>query len=45
VAGDPNPPYTGLINLKFSVEDLEILNREGQALRGRFNHRNHGQCY
>jgi hypothetical protein len=35
VAGDPNPPYTGLINLKFSVEDLEILDREGQALRGR----------
>jgi hypothetical protein len=35
VAGDPNPPYTALINLKFSVEDLEILDREGQAQRGR----------
>jgi hypothetical protein len=32
--GDPNPPYTALINLQFSVEDIEIFDREGQARRG-----------
>jgi hypothetical protein len=32
--GDPNPPYTGLINVKFSPEDLKMLDREGQARRG-----------
>src|SRR6266545_8251512 len=35
VAGDPNPPYTALIKLNFSVQDIEILDREGQARRGR----------
>src|SRR5881409_1960441 len=34
LAGDPNPPYTALIELKFSVQDIEILDREGQARRG-----------
>lgn len=34
VAGDPNPPYTALIELKFSVQDIEVLDREGQARRG-----------
>src|SRR5438093_1887586 len=34
LAGDPNPPYTALIELKFSVQDIEILDREGQACRG-----------
>jgi len=31
--GDPNPPYTALIELRFSIEDCEILDREGQARR------------
>ena len=35
LAGDPNPPYTALIRLKFSVQDIEVLDREGQARRGR----------
>ena len=35
LAGDPNPPYTALIKLQFSVEDIEILDREGQTRRGR----------
>ena len=34
LAGDPNPPYTALIELKFSVQDMDILDREGQARRG-----------
>ena len=34
VAGDPNPPYTALIKLNFSVQNIEILDREGQARRG-----------
>ena len=34
IVGDPNPPYTALIELKFSVQDIEILDREGQARRG-----------
>ena len=34
LAGDPNPPYTALIELKFSVQDIEVLDREGQARRG-----------
>ena len=32
--GDPNPPYTDLIELDFSSEDITILDREGQARRG-----------
>jgi len=34
LGGDPNPPYTALIELKFSLQDIEILDREGQARRG-----------
>ena len=30
---DPNPPYTGLIKLNFSIDAIKILDREGQALR------------
>jgi hypothetical protein len=32
---DPNPPYTGLIKLNFSIDDIKILDREGQARRRR----------
>jgi hypothetical protein len=35
LVGDPNPPYTALTKLQFSVQDLQILDREGQARRGR----------
>jgi hypothetical protein len=31
--GDPNPPYIALIELRFSIEDIKILDREGQARR------------
>jgi hypothetical protein len=34
-AADPNPPYTGLIKLNFSSDDIKILDRNGQALRRR----------
>ena len=30
---DPNPPYTALIELKFSPDNITILDREGQARR------------
>jgi hypothetical protein len=33
-AGDPNFPYTGLIDIKFSTEQIELLERRGQARRG-----------
>ena len=33
--GDPNPPYTNLIQLSYTVEDIEVLDQEGQARRGR----------
>lgn len=36
-AGDPHPPYTGLIALTFSTQNIETLDREGQARRGRSN--------
>jgi hypothetical protein len=36
-AGDPRPPYTGLIELSFSPQRIEVLDREGQARRGRSN--------
>jgi hypothetical protein len=36
-AGDPDPPYTALIELKFSSEDIKILDREAQARRGQSN--------
>jgi len=32
-AADPNPPYTGLIELQFSLDSITILEREGQARR------------
>jgi hypothetical protein len=32
-AGDPNPPYTALIELQFSLDNVKILDREGQARR------------
>ena len=34
-AGDPRPPYTALIELTFSPQKIEVLDREGQARRGR----------
>jgi len=33
LAGDPTPPYTALIELKFSSDNIKILDREGQARR------------
>ena len=33
-AGDPQPPYTGLIEMLFNGQNIEVLDREGQALRG-----------
>lgn len=35
--GDPNPPYLGLIDLKFSIDDIKILDREGRARRHQSN--------
>jgi hypothetical protein len=32
---DPNPPYTSLIKLNFSIDDIKIIDREGQARRRR----------
>lgn len=37
LAGDPNPPYTALIELNFSPERIEALEREGQGRRGQSN--------
>ena len=37
LAGDPNPPYTALIELNFSPEKIEALEREGQGRRGQSN--------
>lgn len=34
IGGDPNPPYTALIELKFPAQNIEILDREGKARRG-----------
>jgi hypothetical protein len=36
-AGDPNFPYTGLIDIQFSTEQIELLDRRGQARRGQSN--------
>lgn len=36
-AGDPNPPYSALIELHFSPDSIEILDREGQARRRQSN--------
>jgi hypothetical protein len=30
---DPNPPYTDLLELHFSLDSIKILDREGQARR------------
>jgi hypothetical protein len=30
---NPNPPYIGIIDLRFSLNDIKILDREGQAQR------------
>jgi hypothetical protein len=35
--GDPNPPYIAVIELRFSIENITILDREGQARRRRSN--------
>jgi hypothetical protein len=34
LAGDPNPPYTALVELTFSAQTIEILDRQGRARRG-----------
>jgi hypothetical protein len=34
---DPNPPYTALIELIFSPDNITVLDREGQARRGQRN--------
>lgn len=34
-AGDPDPPYMGLIEISFSPDKLKILDREGRGRRGR----------
>ena len=31
--GDPNPPYTGVLNLQFSLDSIKIIDRENQARR------------
>ena len=36
-AGDPNPPYVGLIDVSFSTEMIKMLEREAQAKRGQSN--------
>ena len=32
--GDPNPPYTALIEMTFSKEKIQIIDREGRRRRG-----------
>src|SRR6266498_325954 len=32
--GDPNPPYTGLIEMLFSKEKIQMIDREGRRRRG-----------
>jgi hypothetical protein len=32
---NPSPPYTGFIELRFSLDDIKVLDREGQAGRRR----------
>jgi hypothetical protein len=32
--GDPNPPYTALIEMAFSKEKIQIIDREGRRRRG-----------
>ena len=31
--GDPTPPYTGILEIRFSAQRIEILDREGRARR------------
>jgi hypothetical protein len=33
--GDPNPPYLNLIRLKYSLNELEVLEHYGRARRGK----------
>ena len=33
--GDPDPPYTGLIEMVFSKEKIQVIHRAGRAQRGR----------
>jgi hypothetical protein len=35
--GHPNPPYTALIQLQFSPDDIKILDREGHARGFKFS--------
>jgi hypothetical protein len=34
LAGDPNPPCTALIELNFSLQNIESLDRQGKTRRG-----------
>ena len=36
-AGDPNPPYIALIEMRFSTAQIEVLDREGKMRRGKSN--------
>jgi hypothetical protein len=36
-AGDPNPPYLGLIEVSFSPENIQIADREAHARRRQMN--------
>ena len=36
-AGEPNPPYTGLIDIELSAEQIEVVDRRNQARRGKSN--------
>ena len=36
-AGDPNPPYIALIEMRFSIAQIEVLDREGKMRRGQSN--------
>ena len=31
--GDPNPPYTGVLKLQFTIDSITIIDRENQARR------------
>jgi hypothetical protein len=31
--GDPNPPYTGVLKLRFSLDSIKIIDRDNQARR------------
>jgi hypothetical protein len=32
--GDSNPPYTALVELRFSIEDIKMIDHAGRARRG-----------